>query len=270
MEEGSQVVAVTRSRERAAELQKSGIVPLVADVTDRSSLTNLPAADTVLYAVGYDRNSPHSIEEVYAGGVRNVLAALGHVPRRFVYVSTTGVYGDAAGKWIDEATPPAPQRAGGRASLAAEESLRASPLAARGVVLRMGGLYGPGRIPYAEKLRDGQPIPAPDEGWLNLIHIDDAAAVVLAAADSAGLLAEAMVLNGVDTEPVRRADYYREVARLIGAAPPKFAPPDPTSHRAARAGANRRISSARLHAVLDVPLMYPTYREGLNAILTHS
>ena len=269
---GDEVFAVTRSAERSVELRAAGIVPLVADVTEAGSLDGLRSAETVLFAVGYDRSSSRSIEEVYAGGVRNVLSALAKArqdSRRFVYVSTTGVYGDAAGKWVDEGTPPAPAREGARASLAAEEALCGSHLASRAVVLRMGGLYGPGRVPFLDKLRAGEPIPAPQQGWLNLIHVDDAAAAVLAAAEGAfNGLPGPHVVNVVDDEPVERGEYYGEVARLIGADPPRFAPPDPASHRAVRAGTNRRISNARLHSMLDVTLSYPNYRAGLKSILT--
>lgn len=262
---GDEVVAVTRRPERAAEMEASGIVPLVADVTDPASLEDLPASDTILYAVGYDRHAPPPVEDVYTGGVRNVLAALEHEPQCFVYVSTTGVYGDATGAWVDERTLPAPRRAGASASLAAEEALLNSPLASRVVVLRMGGLYGPGRIPFLRQLRAGEPIPAPEEGWLNLIHIDDAAAVVTASAEDNRT--RPLLLNVVDAEPVKRAEYYRQVARLLGRRAPRFEPPDPDSHRAARAATDRRISSARLFATLDLKLAYPNYRAGLKSIL---
>ena len=89
----------------------------------RKRLRNLPAAETVLFAVGFDRAGGQSIEDVYAGGMRNVLAALPADTGRFIYISTTGVYGPAGGEWVDEETPPDPQRDGGRASLAAEQAL---------------------------------------------------------------------------------------------------------------------------------------------------
>ena len=77
----------------------------------------------MLFAVGFDRSAGASIDDVYAGGVRNVLAALPSDIGRFIYISTTGVYGNAGGEWVDEDTPPDPQRDGGRASLAAEQAL---------------------------------------------------------------------------------------------------------------------------------------------------
>ena len=119
---GHEVIVVTRSKPRAAEFRQQGFSAIIADVTRRESLNNLPAADSVLFAVGYDRStsSNHTIEQVYAGGVRNVLAALPSQVGRFIYISTTGVYGFRSGEWVDEATPTDPQRSGGQASLNAE------------------------------------------------------------------------------------------------------------------------------------------------------
>lgn len=263
-EAGQDVVVVTRSAEKARALEQDGYQSLVADVTQPATLVKLPAAETVLFAVGFDRATGGSIEEVYAGGMRNVLAALPSSVGRFIYISTTGVYGSAAGDWVDEDTPTDPQRDGGRASLAAEEALAASPFADRGVVLRLAGIYGPGRIPFLEKLRAGEPIPAVSEGFLNLIHVDDAAAVVVAAGERDRKRPVYCVSDG---NPVQRGEYYREVARRIGAAPPTFVKPDLNSPRVARAEANRRVKNTRMLAELGIQLQYPDYRSGLAAIL---
>ncbi len=227
-----------------------------------------------MFAVGFDRSAEGSIEEVYAGGVRNVLAALPSDVGRFIYISTTGVYGNAGGDWVDEDTPPDPQRDGGRASLAAEEAVWASRFADRGVVLRLAGIYGPGRIPFQDKLRAGEAIPAVSTGHLNLIHVDDAAAVVVAASeqeqstgDPLNRMKKRRVYCVSDGRPVERGEYYREVARLIGAPPPAFVTPDPNSPRAARAEADRRVKNSRMLAELGVELQYPDYRSGLAAIL---
>src|SRR5262249_33563731 len=117
---GDEVTIVTRSRDRADQFRAAGYQVAVADITQPATLTNLPAADALPFAAGFDRVPNQSIDAVYAGGIRNVLAALPADTGRFIYISTTGVYGDAAGDWIDEVPPPNPQREGGRASLLAE------------------------------------------------------------------------------------------------------------------------------------------------------
>jgi nucleoside-diphosphate-sugar epimerase len=263
---GDDVLIVTRSRERADAFERDGYGAIVADVTQRQTLDGLPAAGTVLFAVGFDRSAGGSIEEVYAGGMKNVLAALTSDVGRFIYISTTGVYGNAGGEWVDEDTPPDPRRDGGRASLAAEHALAESPFAARGIALRLAGIYGPGRIPFLDKLRAGEPIPAVSTGFINLIHVEDAATVAVAASDHA---LKRPVYCVSDGHPVERGEYYREVARLIGAAPPTFVTPDLNSPRAARAEADRRVKNARMLADLGVTLQYPDYRAGLAAILAN-
>lgn len=253
-----------------------------ADVTRPETLTCLrhlatpgnQQAESLLYAVGFDRSTGGpDIHSVYAGGLQNVLAALPPSVTRIIYISTTGVYGTAGGGWVDETTPTAPQRDGGKASLAAEEILRAHPLGKRSAILRLAGIYGPGRVPYLDKLRANEPIAAPSEGWLNLIHVDDAARIVVAvdrwlAAREASDGPHVFCVS--DGSPVVRGEYYAEAARLIGASLPRFTMPPADSPAAARAGADRRVSNAKLRelmATAGISFQYPSYREGLAQIL---
>jgi nucleoside-diphosphate-sugar epimerase len=266
---GQEVAVVTRSRERADGFLKQGFVPIIAAVTQPTTLGQFNEVDTVLFSVGFDRTAGNSIDEVYAGGMRNVLAALPDRVTRFIYISTTGVYGPAEGGWVDEVTQPEPRREGGRASLAAEQSLTIHPIGKRSVILRLAGLYGPGRIPFIRELREGEQIPAPASGWLNLIHVEDAADVVIAADKVPPFENGPRVYCVSDGNPVERGEYYSEVARQIGAQPPRFVESDPASPRAARAESNRRVSNARMLADLKITLNYPDYRAGLaNAVET--
>jgi nucleoside-diphosphate-sugar epimerase len=232
---------------------------------------DLHSPESLLFAVGFDRAGDWDIHTVYADGLRNVLAAAPASVSRVIYISTTGVYGPADGEWVDEQTPPDPQRDGGRASLAAEQVLAGHPLGARSVILRLAGIYGPGRVPYIDKLRAGEPLAVPSEGWLNLIHVDDAARIVVAADRWAAARQSddgPHVFCVSDGAPAVRRDYYTEVARLIGAPPPSFTPPLADSPAAARAESNRRVSNRKLLKVLNIELQYPSYHEGLAAILS--
>lgn len=274
---GHRVTIVTRSPAKAEALRTEGYDALTADVGDPATLGDLPPAETVLFAVGYDRTSSdpapkRSIYDVYAGGVRNVLNSIPHSPfpaPHFVYVSSTGVYGDADGDWVDEQTPCRPLREGGRASSAAEEVIADHPLGRRAIILRLAGIYGPGRIPRADVLRRGEPIDAPADGCLNLIHVDDAARVVLAVERAArdGRIALPRTYCVADGRPGLRREYYAELARLLGAPPPRFVEPAATSPAARRAAADKRISNARLLSEIDLTLDYPSFREGLAAIV---
>lgn len=259
---GHEVLAVTRSAPRGEQLRARGVRPIVADVTEPESLRGLPAAETVLFAVGYDSRSGATIQQVYVDGFAAVLEALPSPPRRVIYVSSTGVYGQTDGTWVDEDSPCAPTRAGGQASLAAEQVLRGHPHGAGGCVLRMAGIYGPGRVPRVDLIRAGKAIPAPQTGFLNLIHVEDAAAVVVAAET-----APQSLYCVSDGAPVVRRDYYALVAELVGAGPPTFSEPDTESHVAARATANKRIRNDRLRRDMYSEFCYPSCREGLAAIL---
>jgi nucleoside-diphosphate-sugar epimerase len=262
--QGEEVFVVTRSGQRAREFSAEGLRPIVADVLRPDSLTRLPKADTVLFAVGYDRSSGASIYDVYVAGLRDVLASLSDDTRRFIYISSTGVYGQSLGESVDETSPTEPTRDGGRACLAAEQTLAADRLGERGIVLRMAGIYGPGRIPLADLIRRGDAIPAPAESSLNLIHVEDAARVVLAAEVKAVPPRTYVVSDG---HPAMRREYYEELARLLAAPPPSFAPPDPAAMKTGRSAGDKRIDNARLVAELDVELEYPSFREGLAAIV---
>ncbi len=269
-DQGHPVAVVTRSAQRANELSAQGFHAVVADVTEAQTLSKSLAADSILFAVGYDRASGNTIEDVYAGGLRNVLDAASAHAKRLIYISTTGVYGPAGGDWVDEDTPPDPRRDGGRASLAAENILASHPIGKRSIILRLAGIYGPGRIPFLKELRAGAPIAAPRDGYLNLIHVDDAAQIVVVANSWLGNRPAETgphIFCASDGAPVARGDYYREVARLIGAPAPTFINPEPGSAKAARAEANRRIRNEHMVRELDVRLAYPSYREGLASIL---
>jgi len=268
--DGANVHVVTRSADHAVDLQNAGYQTTVADVTKADTLQDLPPADTVLFAVGYDRNQTDSIHQVYAGGVQNVLAMLPTSAKQVIYISSTGVYGPAGGDWVDELTPPNPQREGGLASLAAEQAIASHPFAANAIFLRLAGIYGPGRIPYLDKLRAGEPIAAPSEGWVNLIHVDDGASAVLAAEswltqESPGPGPHIFCVS--DGTPVVRGDFYRQVALQLAAPEPTFAKPADNSPAAARAAADKRVSNKKMISTLKLQLTYPSYREGLASIL---
>jgi nucleoside-diphosphate-sugar epimerase len=166
---------------------------------------------------------------------------------------------------VDEDTPCQPTRDGGKASLAAEEALADSQFGSRAVVLRLAGIYGPGRIPRAADLLAGKPIDAPARGWLNLIHVEDAARIVLLAEERAVVPRSYVVSDG---QAVVRAKYYAELARLLGAPPPQFVNAPAGSPAGQRAASDKRVKPRRMFAELRPSLLYPSYREGLSAIVS--
>jgi nucleoside-diphosphate-sugar epimerase len=261
---GKRVLVTTRSARRAETLRSEGFEPIVLDVTHPCDLSELPKLSSVLYAVGFDRSAGHGQRDVYVKGLNHVLAALSGRHCRILYISSTGVYGQSDGSWVDERSVCQPTRDGGRVCLEAEGRLATHPLGAGAVILRMAGLYGPGRIPLQKLLMDGQPIPVPEEGYLNLIHVDDAAEVVLAAEAKTQVPRWFVVSDG---NPVWRKDYYEELARRLGAPLPRFVPPPADSTANSRASSSKRICNRRMTEELEVRFRYPTFREGLAAIL---
>jgi nucleoside-diphosphate-sugar epimerase len=256
---GETVYAVTRSAERAEAWAGEDVKPLVTDIT--KPLTVQPPADieTVLFAVGFDPKAGTSIREVYVDGLARVLSWLPATLQRFIYISSTGVYGSFDGDWIDESSPCEPLREGGKACLAAEQLLASSPLADRAVILRLAGIYGPGRIPRAADLLAGKPIEAEPGGYLNLIHVADAARIVILAEEHRECSRCLLVSDG---QPVLRGEYYAELARLVGAPPPQFVAP-PIGGPPKRGSADKRINNARLLSELKPRFEFPDYRAGL-------
>ncbi|MBI1347353.1 NAD-dependent epimerase/dehydratase family protein [bacterium] len=258
---GQAVFVTTRSEERAEEFAAEGWLPIVADICDPASLQGLPAVDAVVFAVGYDRTAGRSQQEVYVDGFSHVLQVMSERCKRFVYISSSSVYGQHAGEWVDEDSPCVPSQPGGQYCLQAEQLLQAVSAASgfQGTVLRLSGIYGPGRLlSRIDALQHGEPLMGSPEAWLNLIHVEDAVSVCVEVLTRAATSAVYLVS---DHEPVPRGDYYRHLAKLVGAPEPVFDPSQPA--RRGAGGLNKRCSNRRLVEEFALKFRYPTYREGL-------
>jgi nucleoside-diphosphate-sugar epimerase len=238
---------LVRTPSRLARLSEAGVEPIVADVAAPLPLPALPEVDTVVWAVGFDRTAGRSYREVHVDGLRRLLDALAGNPR-LIFVSSTGVWGRVDGQRVDEATPPHPDREAGRVLLEAEALLGGHPKG-RGTVLRLAGIYGPGRLPRIDDLRASRPLEADPDSWLNLIHVDDAAAVVIAVADHAGPGPLYVVSDG---RPVRRRDFYARLADLVGSPPPNWIPPAADAR-----GGDKRVDPRRLFAEIGPAFSHP-------------
>jgi nucleoside-diphosphate-sugar epimerase len=258
---GHVVTGVVHSDASAKALSASKIGAIVADVTQRETLRDLPAAETLLYCVGYRSDCGASRWAVYVDGLRNVLDAVSPKVRRVIFISSTGVYAERNGGWVDEDSPCGPLSESGRALLAAEEVLAIHRLGDRGIVLRLAGIYGPGRLPRRAELLTGEPLAVPAVEHVNLIHVDDAVTVVLAAEERAR---SGRIFNIADGFPIDRRAYLVEAARQLGLSLPNFRDPSPDI-ATARRGGNKRVSNRRMTEELKVKLEYPTYLEGFEA-----
>lgn len=261
---GDEVIALTRSSARMRELESRGIRPIIGDVTSTLDLSGCVDIDTVLFAVGFDRTAGNAIHDVYVDGLRRTLDQLPEPPQRLIYISSTGVFSQNDGNLVDEQSVCEPTRAGGKACLAAEELLRQHSLGARAIILRLAGIYGPGRLPKLQDLVAGKPLAAAPNGFLNLIHVEDAVRLVLAAEQQ---LHPPEMLLVSDGQPVLRADFYRELARLTNSPAPSFEGVSTGSTTGQRASTDKRIDNKRLREQLSFTYRYPSFVEGLAAIV---
>ncbi len=134
-EQGAEIVAVTRSPVRAAEWSSRGWEPVVGDITQPETLANIKPIDFCLYAVGYDRHTEHSKRAVYIDGLRFTLQQLRRKTPRLLYISSSSVYGQDDGTWVDETSPCEPRTESGQICLEAEHLLETAASPALGVMV---------------------------------------------------------------------------------------------------------------------------------------
>jgi len=262
--QGEEVYVTTRFSDRAARLSGDGFRAVVVDVTCPNTLNHLPRVDTTLYAVGFDRGVGNTIHQVYVDGLANTINALDGRAERFVYISSSGVYGQEDGSWVDEHSDCKPLRPGGQACLEAERRLAAHPLGQRTVILRMAGIYGPDRVPRRDELSQGQPITAVADSYLNLIHVDDAVEAIMAV-EQASQLPELYVVS--DGHPVQRGEYFAEIARRMGLSEVTIQPPVEVDRHSRRSRGDKRLDNRKLCRQLQFSPRYPSFIEGLASIL---
>lgn len=265
---GWTVHALTRSPQRAAALERIGIQASIGDWTRAATLASLPQCERTLVAVGWDRrgDSQASRYDVYVRGLSNALPRL-RPDTNLVYVSTTGVYHQSDGQWVDESSPCRPTiGSGGWAHQLAEQQLQRPRVTAEITILRLAGLYGPDRVPHQFSIRRGEPIPTPTAGYLNLIHVDDAADAVIQAWNTASPQRRIYAVS--DGSPVRRVEYLCQIARLLGKPLVQCDHEQAPATARGRTLSNKRIWTRRFRRDLCPKLIYPSFREGLRAVLS--
>ena len=234
--------------------------PLAADLTDAATLHDLPSGlDVVYYTAGAVDGSAAAYRTAYVDGPRHLLAALqqqGQQPRRVVFTSSTGVYAQDRGEWVDENSPAEPLHAGGRYLLAGERLFLDSVFPA--TVLRLAGIYGPGRTRLIDSLRQGNATYQDSPPvYLNLIHRDDC---VGALRHLAALARPASLYIGVDYRPVERGTLLRWLSGVLDTPPPRLVT------AATNRRSSKRCRNARL-AASGYPFTHPTFQHGYSAII---
>ena len=251
--DGCEVWGVRRRIEALAE----GVRPWRIDLTKPGSFQVPPAAfDYVFYTASADRRDEDDYRSVYVDGLRDLLGALRTADcplRRVFFTSSTAVYGQSDGAWVDEDSATKPPQFNGRVLLEAEAIVRDAP--ETGINVRLSGIYGPGRTRLVRKVWEGEATAT--GSWTNRIHVDDCA----------GALRHLMRLEnpealylGSDDEPVTTADVVTWLSAELGVPVPPAAQTEQTERR------NKRCLNARLRGT-GYRFEHPTFREGYRPIV---
>lgn len=220
----------------------------------------LREAHCLVYCVSADGFTEASYRAAYVDGLARVVeAAAKGAAKRFIFVSSTGVFGQDDGSVVDESSPALPRGFSGRILLEAEALLAAAPI--EGATIRFSGIYGPGRDRLIRLVRTASPVSAKSRAAItNRIHRDDCARAIAHLVDSPAV--QPLYL-GSDEAPTAMDEILEWIAARLGLAPP---PAGEDSAQVLQRGGNKRISSARLRGE-GFGFLHPTYREGFAAIL---
>lgn len=264
--QGHEVFGVRRSAEASAELEAAGIRSLVADITVAATLMPLPGPwDWVVNCVSSAGGGAEDYRRVYLDGTKTLLRWLAdRPPRKFVYTSSTSVYGQTDGALVKETAPTEPPLETGRI-LVETENVLLEAVRQRGfpaVILRAAGIYGPGRGHLLKQfLKNEARLDGTGARYLNMIQRDDVVSAIIAALQGAR---PGEVFNVVDDEPVTQTTYFRWLAEELGRDLPPSAPEEPDAARK-RGATNKRVSNRKLKMELGCQLKYPNFRKGFSA-----
>ncbi|WP_410765422.1 SDR family oxidoreductase [Haloferax sp. DFSO60] len=264
--EGHDVWGVRRSDDGLDSVAETGATPVRADVTDPESLEAVPDVDHVVFAASSGGRGADAAQTVFVEGLRSAIdhfAARDDAPDRLVYTSSTGVYGDHDGAFVDESTPLDPTTDKTRVLAEAERVAReyAAEQGLEGTVARFAGLYGPDRYRLSRYIEG--PVTA---GYLNMVHRDDAAGAVRFFLETGRARDEVVLV--VDDEPVSKHDFADYLADACGVRRPekrskreRLEEGDLSEAAKRRILTSKRCSNDRIRE-LGYDFFYPTYREG--------
>jgi nucleoside-diphosphate-sugar epimerase len=262
---GHEVYGVRRSEAANAEMTAAGIRPVNVDISKAEELAKLPGPfDWVVNLVSSSKGGVEEYREAYLNGTKNLIDWLQSAPpKKYVYTSSTSVYGQTDGAPVKETAPTNPASETSKLLVETEKLLltaaQEKKLAA--VILRVAGIYGPDRGHlFLQYLNNEAKLDGTGERWLNMIHVDDVAGCIIAALKS-GRAGE--IYNAVDDEPVQQIHFFRWLSESLG----KWMPPtdeNPSKERK-RGVTNKRVQNRRLKMELGYQFKHPTYRQGYTA-----
>jgi nucleoside-diphosphate-sugar epimerase len=266
--QGHEVSGLRRSASAENELKTAGIQPLIADITKQETLAKLPHEfDWVVNCVSSAGGNEEDYRQVYLRGTRHLIEWLSVAPpKKFVYTSSTSVYGQTDGSQVKETGPTEPFAETAKVLLETEKVLLGNSGSPRQkfpvVILRVAGIYGPDRgHGFKQFLKNEARIEGDGSRFLNMIHRDDVVGCIIAALKN-GRPGE--IYNAVDDEPVSQANFFQWLAATVGKYPPSAIPDNPDENRK-RGVTNKRVSNRRLKMELGYQFKYPNFRKGYTA-----
>jgi nucleoside-diphosphate-sugar epimerase len=264
--QGHEVFGLRRGAGGEAEMSAVGVKPLTADITRPDELAKLTGPfDWVVNTVSSSKGGEEEYRQVYLQGTRNLIEWLAPCPlKKFVYTSSTSVYGQTDGSLVKENSLTEPSSATSRLLVETENLLLEAARSGKfpAVILRVAGIYGPERGHlFQQYLRDEARIVGKGERIINMIHRDDLVGAIAAALKS-GRTGE--IYNAVDDEPVAQIHFFRWLSETLGKWMPPFATEEEKARRK-RGLTNKKVSNRKLKMELGVTLKYPTFRQGYTA-----
>ena len=266
IEQGREVMGICQREASAQALREAGIPARAVSLSDSDAVLklagDLPGETAVVHCAASGRGGgSDAYRAVYLEGMRNLRAAF-PAASRFLFTSSTSVYPQIDGSVVNEDSPAEPDRETGRILRAAESET----LAAGGNVVRLAGIYGPGRSVLLRNFLTGEsvldvrtePPATPDGRWVNQIHRDDAARALLLAVNTG--VAGGQVLNAADSTPMLQRTLFDELARRFARPFPPSAAPDSSRKRG---WSHKRVDASRLRALGWAP-QFPSWFDALD------
>lgn len=271
----ARVFGTVRHEQTARSARAHGATPLICDVTDAASLDALSPAlqhddlDVYYLVPPGGRMGPANARQTVIDGANAVIDRLSYANvRRVVICSSTGVYGQVNGEVVTAETPPQPQSDRAKLLIEGEQVWLDGSLDCR--VVRLAGLYGPDRVVGLSAIRQNSALVGQGDAWLNLIHVDDAVELLRTVMQSD---TAATIELGSDGTPIRRFDYYNELAVMVGAPPVRMISDERElaamgldAKRIASTGLSKRCDPSPTINRTGWSPLYPSFREGFRAL----
>ena len=259
---GHEVHGLRRDASRQAEMTAAGIRPLFADITKPETLAPLPRDFNWVVQCVAAGGDADNYRRIYLDGTRRLLEWLsGAPPEKFVYTSSTSVYGQTDGSLVKESSPAEPAAETAKVLVETEkllfEAFQRDKFPA--IILRVAGIYGPDRGHWFKQfLKNEARMDGDGSRFLNMVHRDDVAGCIVAALKR-GRAGD--IYNAVDDEPVRQKSFFEWLGTALGKYPPPPGPADAGEDRK-RGITDKRVSNRKLKMELGYQFKYPNFRKG--------